>query len=66
MDTLTNALRKAIMDRLDECSPDFTPKICKRISTKQGYRSIEKQIIEMIALEGMEIGPAIAQLEVEL
>lgn len=63
---LTRQLRIAIKKELDRCDKVATPKICERISTKEGYLAIEELIIKILLRDVITPGAAIAQLEMEL
>lgn len=66
MEALENTFRLAIAEALKDCDPQILPRVCKRIASQEGYREVEGAIIQMVAKEGLDIGPAIAQLEVTL
>jgi len=56
-------LKRLIRIELEACNSDHWPEVCRLQSTPEGYDRIEEQIIQLAILEGMPVGPAIAQLE---
>lgn len=64
--SLTEQLRKAVLDHLKECNPAHTPKLCAMIASAEGYRKAESMIIDLALSAETSIGAAIAHLESEL
>lgn len=64
--SIVQEFRLEVKRHLDKCETDAIPKICRRIQTIQGYRSIETLIITMMLNDQISAGAAISQIETEL
>ena len=63
---LVNALRLEVKRHLSHCVPSKTPKICKRISTLEGYQAIEDIIINLAIRDQVSLGTAILSIETDI
>ena len=63
---LINALRLEVKRHLSHCVPSKTPKICKRISTLEGYKDVEDTIITISIRDQISLGTAILSLETDI
>ena len=63
---LINALRLEVKRHLSHCVPSKTPKICKRISTLEGYQAIEDIIINLAIRDQVSLGTAILSIETDI
>jgi hypothetical protein len=66
MKSIEQQLRIIISEELRKCSPSAYPNFCRMIETREGYRKAEDMIINYALKNQMNIGSAIAQLEMEL
>jgi hypothetical protein len=64
--TISQALRQAIHEQLQQCSPATTPALYARIQTTAGYRELEAQIIAVMIAQQITPATALALLESEL
>ena len=63
---LTQQLRLIIRDELSKCNEVVTPNICKRITTREGYKEVEDLVINYAIHNNMSVQSAISQLDMEL
>ena len=63
---LINALRLEVKRHLSHCVPSKTPKICKRISTLEGYKDVEDTIITIAIRDQVSLGTAILSVETDI
>lgn len=59
-------LRLLIREQLAKCNTITTPNICRRITTRDGYKEVEDLVLNYAAHNHMSVQSAISHLEGEL